>query len=468
MVAVAVGQLVDRRKLSWPTPIKEVLPDFNHYDPSITNLTTVVDLLSYRTGLSGDISLTFQGDGDALLPADQLIRTINRMEMVDTFRNTWSYNSWGYSLAELMVEKLSGLAIHEYLDQFVYGPLEMHDTTTQPSFTAGDNVADPYASFANSTPVHVAKRMEFRDTLFEPAAGAYVNVDDMLKWSAALLDTYQSGGKPDSPLKELDRIFSAEIPVRGPSYRERSYALGWIRTQLPGVLGAMGENVDILGGIDDLPELGHHAPSKLCFYHLGSTVGYYSSIVLFPETQSAVVVLANSIPLSDSPDNIAQAITQALFDFPQPIDFVSLTTMVTCKLVESYDEMAATLAQRRQSGTNRPNLNEYAGRYWNGLGNFVLEITAYEEDGTDTLQLAFQALKSQIYSLRHLANDTFEWSLTLNEEASRGRYHISDPSYFIVEFLSEGRTITKLSWIGYTFVKEEHHDSFSQIVFEKT
>ncbi|PGH01867.1 hypothetical protein AJ79_07804 [Helicocarpus griseus UAMH5409] len=455
MVAVAVGQLVDAGKLSWTTPIKDILPDFHHYDPSVTNLTTVVDIMSHRAGFSGDISLTFQGDGDALLPADQLIPTINTMKMVDTFRSRWSYSSWGYSLAGLIVEKLSGLTLHEYLDRFVYGPLKMHHTTTQPSFAVGENVAEPYASFANATPVRTT-RMEFRNTLFEAAAGTYTNVDDMLKYSAALLEAYQSNGKSNSTLKELDKIFSAQIPVREPSYRERSYALGWIRTQLPGVLGLMGDNFDIIGSVAGLPEIGQCAPSKLCFYHQGSTVGYYSFIALFPETQSAVVVLSNSIALTDSPDTIAQAVSQALFDFPHPIDYVSFTEKATRKLVKSYDKIATTIARKRQKGTKR-HLNEYTGRYWNDLNNFVLEVTLSEHSEEDTLLLSFQGLKSQIYSLRHLANDTFEWSLTLDDEASRGRYHINDADYFIVDFISKNGNIAELTSMGYTFVKDGRH-----------
>jgi len=46
-----------------------------------------------------------------------------------------------------------------------------------------------------------------------------------------------------SPLKSVLKLFEAQIPLEpGPSPYERSYALGWIRTELPGRLGMAGQN----------------------------------------------------------------------------------------------------------------------------------------------------------------------------------------------------------------------------------
>jgi hypothetical protein len=64
-------------------------------------------------------------------------------------------------------------------------------------------------------------------------------------------------------------------------------------------------------------------------------------------------------------------------------------------------------------------------------------------------------LMSQVYSLRHLEGDTFEWSLSLDETAKRGRYHRTDAPYFTIDFFSESGKVRKLRWAEYTFVKED-------------
>ncbi|KAJ5728692.1 beta-lactamase/transpeptidase-like protein [Penicillium malachiteum] len=191
--------------------------------------------------------------------------------------------------------------------------------------------------------------MVFENTLFEAAAGAYSNVEDMLNYSKALLEPYSSDHAPD----ELNVLLSGHIPVLGPSFRERSYAMGWIRTQLPGVLGVMGENIGILGSVEELPLLGKGSPSMICLYHQGSTAGYYSNIALFPETKSAIVVLANSISLTDFPDTISQSIAQVLFDFPDPVDFVEFTKDTRAKLISQYEKQAAAIAARRRLDTQK-------------------------------------------------------------------------------------------------------------------
>lgn len=459
MVAAGISKLVHEEKLKWTTPIKEIIPEFKTQHASIASMTTVIDLLAQRTGLSGDISFTFQGDGDALMTADQLLLMVQHMESVTPFREQCSYSSWGYSLAGLVIERLSGQSLRQFLKASIFDPLGMHSTTTQPHIQEGDNVAEPHATLEDSTPYHLGKRMVLKDTLFKAAAGAYTNVDDMLRWCSALLSISDPSSKPNqeskSPLKGLRMVLSGHVPLMSPSSRERSYAMGWVRTQLPGVLGVLGENMDILGAVSELPELGRGLPSKLCIYHLGATVGYYSPVFLFPESQSAIVVLTNSIPLTDAPDNLGQAVAQALFGFHDPIDFVELTKMVKGRLLDQHKDMASEIS--RKKGPDAPNraLDEYIGKYVNELGNFVLTIEKHDVDGS-VLQLSFQGLKSQSYELRPLDGDTFEWSMTLDEEARRGRYHITSTSYFVIEFLSDKGKITRLRWAeSYMFAKQD-------------
>ena len=441
-VAAGIGKLVDEQKLNWTTPIKDVLPEWRNTDDAVTSLTTIVDCLAHRTGLPGNYQLTFQGDGDALSPRDQLIPIINAMQLVTSFRSEWIYSSWGYAVAGLIIERLSHSKLDDFLHQEIYEPLQMWDTTTQPEFPVEGNIAKPYAALSRGWPQPLKRRMVFRDTFFEAAGGAFTSVDDMLKWSSAIFEAMAS---PNPVLKQTEELFTSHISISPPSFRERAYGMGWIRTQLPGTVGIMGDNAAILP-LRELPELGRNSPSMLTLYHQGSTAGYYSSIFLFPETESAIVVLTNSISLCDAADFIGQAYTQALFNFSDGADYVEITRNASRRLISIYDDLFNTIEAQRKPDTRAHPLMSYTGRFWNSLNNFVLEIQLQPTNDT-CLQVAFQGLKSQIYALRHLRHETFEWSLSLDEEARRGRYHTWHPDFYKFHFhTSEDGTVDAIRW----------------------
>lgn len=439
----AIGSLVEDGLLSWETPIRDILSEFEHKDPYITNMTTVVDLLTHRTGLDADISIAFQGNGEFLLPKEQLIPTFNDLDQVDPFRGMWGYNNWGYGVVGQIIEQVARTPLNEYLTRAVYSRLGMQNTTTKISSLHSENIAKPYTTDSKGKPVGLRSAMTFEGSLFEAAGAAYSNVDDMLSYASTILSSYQDGGY-SNPM--LDTILSGQIPVFGPTFRERSYGMGWIRTQLPGTLGIMGNNLLIQRSLQQLPVIGRGSPSKLCIYHQGSTVGYFSNIALFPETESAVVVLSNSIALTDSPDTISQALVQALFDFPKPIDFVGFTERSAQKLIKTYEQLAADMKAMRREGTRRFDPGQYAGRYINDLQNFILEIRLGAND--DTFEMLFQGKSSQKYELRHLQDDVFEWSLSLDGEAKHGRFHIPTVFYFLVEFYATQGRVDRLVWQG--------------------
>lgn len=95
------------------TPIRKVLPGFTPQDFCLAQIAGLDDLLAHRTGLSPSISLSFQGDGDSLLAADQILPIVNSLKQVKPMRQEWIYNSWGYSVAGLVVEKLRPRSLAE-------------------------------------------------------------------------------------------------------------------------------------------------------------------------------------------------------------------------------------------------------------------------------------------------------------------------------------------------------------------
>ena len=107
LVAAAVGRLVDEKKLSWDTLVKDVSPEFQHDSPPVTAILTAADILWHRCGLAdgGTMSLAFQGDGEMLLPRSSLFDLFNHSPVAFPIRQSWDYFVWGYSLAGGIIER---------------------------------------------------------------------------------------------------------------------------------------------------------------------------------------------------------------------------------------------------------------------------------------------------------------------------------------------------------------------------
>ncbi|KAK3324481.1 penicillin-binding protein [Cercophora scortea] len=432
--AASAAHLFDSEPSSiWSRPIRDIIPDYQPKDSRLDRLVSPADFLSHRTGLFPDMSVAVQGDQEFLLSAEQLIPAVSDIDTVASFREEWLYNNWGYSVIAKAIEKLSGKPYHEYVREAVIDPLKLTSTTTRPERGSGSDFAEAYAALDDGSFYHLPQRLPFKDSLFEASGGMYSTVNDLLKYANAVL---QANEDPESsPLKNIKMLLSNQVPLDNPSHLYRFYGMGWVLTQLPGVVGLQGDNAELFEW-DELPILGSGSPPRMAFYHQGAAFGYYSSIFLFPETRSAVVVLTNSSPLNDAADWIAQVYVSALFGFQPGADYVKLARESRARKVGNMAKLKAGLDAIRHGSpddTHRP-LEVYIGKYYNHRGNFFLDIRPHHDTPASCLQLVFQGKDLHTYQLRHLRGDTFEWALDYNESASRARFAIWDSEYFIVDF----------------------------------
>ncbi|KAI0867606.1 beta-lactamase/transpeptidase-like protein [Hypoxylon argillaceum] len=456
--AVAITNLLDHHpNITLDTPVDQILPDFTPLDERLQGQVSLGDFLSHRSGLLGDLSFALQGQFECLLAKAQLLPTASRLKTIAPNRLQWSYNNWGYGIVGAVIEKWSGKRFDRYIKESILDPLGLQHTTSQPDFQLRDNFANTHIALCDATPLPVNGIYFFKDTFFEPAGGLYSNVDDMLKWAKAVLLAETSPS--DGPLRNIPAIISNQVPLHRPSHDFHFYGLGWIRTQLPGVVGLQGDNPELLP-LKDLPILGAGDSPMMMYYHQGSAMGYYSTLFLFPETESAIVVLTNSIPLNDAADWIAQAYAAALFNFPKPANYVALAKESRRSKVAAVNSIKSKFnGMRRNYPGNRPRLplQSYWGIYDNDAGNFFIDISQHQANKTSLL-LKFQGKESQAYELRHLFDDTFEWALTYDESARKERSPILDPMYFKVHFHVESdvenaaKHVASFQWAGITDV----------------
>ncbi|KAJ5135239.1 Peptidase S12 Pab87-related C-terminal [Penicillium bovifimosum] len=435
LVAAGIGKLVDDGKLQWTTSLRSIIPEVDRSCVDWTHRATIADILAHRCGLDGEVVNLLSDGGNNTISSSlkALLKTVASIPRPLPYRESWHMCVWAYALAAHVIERISGQPIHQYLHEELFQPLGMNSTTLRPLFEGNDNMADPHYSLSNGEAYPLGFQPSFGGSAFEASRAAYSTVNDLLRLAKATLAASQNiEGSVNAVLKQIPQILSNHVAMENPSLLERSYGFGWARAQLPGVVGLLGGNSK-LWEISEQPVLGAGNQSRLMVYHQGGGPGYSSFLAIFPETQSAVVVLMNTSAVSDAADWIARSLVEGLFGFANPTDYTKLAEEGRRRRLDRFNKVHDKLAEERVQGASLVPLECYIGKYFNEKYDFMLEI-ALNPTSESSLMIYFQGRQTQSYNLRHHHDHVFEWSLSFDEIQKAGRYDVADPSYYKIRF----------------------------------
>jgi CubicO group peptidase (beta-lactamase class C family) len=445
--AEAIAILVDEGKLSWNTPVKDLFREFQVNDSTITNYSTMIDLLGHRTGLERADALWAQACQGPLLSREQAMPTINQLRAVTPFRGQYRYNNWGYEIAGRIIESLSESSFSQFLKEKIFEPLEMTRTFNDDVNCHGaDNIAKAYSILDDYSTWQISRPTIVDGTLMNPAGGIQSTINDLLKYYGALLKSSdhqfesRTNSTPGSPLKQLSTLLSGHIST-APSIREQSYALGWARAQLPGALCDTSRNA---GLISPFPIIGDPKQPRLAIYHHGMLVGAANAVYLFPESETAVVLLSNSVAFNDGPDWIGHLIIQTIFNDTTKHDYLKLAQQTADVARGAYAKVEEQLAKSRVPGGPPRPLADYVGTYRNNVKTFFIDVA--ERDGK--LWMNFQGNKEETYLLSHSHEDEFTWLMTRDDQVKRSRNAITWADFWRISFDFGGTASPqRLFWI---------------------
>ena len=183
---------------------------------------------------------------------------------------------------------------------------------------------------------------------------------------------------------------------------------------LPGPLGVTGYNGMF---VPNMPTVRAGSTSRLVLHHQGSMPSFTSATLLFPKTESVVAVLSSPPPLNDAADRVSQLLAEHIFETKDITDFAKLARDSAEAHIQYCKDISLELdALKKRDATPRP-LEQYAGDYYNSIGNLRLQIKLESQE----LFLLFQGLPSEAYALHHLHSDTFHWHVPYNEDVKRTR-----------------------------------------------
>jgi CubicO group peptidase (beta-lactamase class C family) len=416
--ATLLAQLHVEEALSTDGRVREYLPDFQVYDPWITDEIRISDLLTHRSGLP-----TFGGDHLWIgqdLPRDEVVRRVRYLQPAGPFRASFHYQNLMYLVAGQVAAAVGGESWDELLQRRILDPLGMRSTTTTLELLEGvEDVASAHEHVGGELMV-----VEYDDTRgIAPAAGLGSNVLDMARWMRVNLNGGVLDGTrilPERAMRELHRV---HYPLGVSPWAEANlgqrfngYGYGWFISEYKG---------------------------RKVVSHSGGLTGMISLQTLLPEEGIGVVVLTNYAPSAPT-RAITYTILDALLGEPSR-DWNSVYRGFVDQGRRSADRAEAELqASRVPDAKPIFSLEAYTGTYESRLSG---SATVRLEDG----RLVFD------YNPRHLG-DLEHW------EGNRFRVHWRHPifdmeprTFLEFEVTSEGavEALTVTFYHPNRFVKTE-------------
>ena len=137
-----MGQLVDEGLVKWSDTVKNILPDFKYYDPYVTENMQLIDVMTHRTGIGGQVGTYFPNLG---YDREDCYKMLALIEPAYSFRGAYQYNNSTFLIAEKIIEKVTGKTWEENLQERVFDKVGMKSSSANAAgFAASSNVATPH------------------------------------------------------------------------------------------------------------------------------------------------------------------------------------------------------------------------------------------------------------------------------------------------------------------------------------
>lgn len=254
--ALAVLQLVEAGKIELDAPVRTYLPWFELADKEASAKITVRNLLNHTTGISTKDGNRFLSSPQGL---EETVRGLNIIQLTQPVGTTFQYSNLNYSIAGLIVEKVSGQSYADYVTQRIFKPLEMRHSYASRAPALADGLAAGYHYMFG----HAFERDYPAPPSGVPEGYLIASAEDMTHYAMAHLNDGRYGDTSVLSAQGIAELHAPAIPAGG----DQHYAMGWT-----------------VGTADGIPVI----------QHSGDSGNFHSIVVLMPDRGAGFVLLANA------------------------------------------------------------------------------------------------------------------------------------------------------------------------------
>jgi hypothetical protein len=289
------------------------------------------------------------------------------------------------------------------------------------------------------------------DTGFGGAVAARSSTKELLIMYQSLLHAYDHQKKndvhstPGSPFKYVRRILSAHIGIGDASPEQQGYCLGTYRTRLPGNLSFASYNSMLLGKEHD-QLFGTTNEGREVFHQVARFTGYNGSMLLDPQSKSAMFVLVNSLPLFDITDIIGKLLLGTIIGEQDQQEYIKLAKSVKNTNMTLFDTYKAGLVARKTGTPPSLPLGDFEGDYWNETKIMCYRVYAH---GDGQLRVEPKGSSLTNYVLEPMGGNTFYLPPNREKELSQSMWPFTSLKSRIFKFDCSEDKVLNFSW---------HHD----------
>ena len=184
MTAFVIAKYAEKEKLKWTTKFFDIFPDWKETSKVDYYNITLQDLLSHRAKIQ-----VFQGDNDPIIPDfkgtkqekrkkfGKFVLTLNPVEIDSTHK--FNYSNAGYTLATLMLEKVTQKSWEELVEKVFNKDLKLNVKFSWPE---NQNIKDTWGhSFENDKLTPVPSNTNYHLDFTEPAGDINIKLKDYAK-----------------------------------------------------------------------------------------------------------------------------------------------------------------------------------------------------------------------------------------------------------------------------------------------
>lgn len=288
LTTLMLAKLLDEGKLTWETPVTQLLPSFQLGDPEITKRVLVKHLICACTGLPRqDYEWLFQFKG---VTCEGALKTLATIKPTSEFGALFQYSNslaaaGGFVGGHVAFPDLDlGAAYDKAMQTRVFDPLGMTATTFDFARALASNHASAHAPDVDGKPALAVMDVNYAVIPVRPAGGAWSSVRELLKYVQMELD---EGKLPD-----------------GTSYLSRDTLLARRKPQV-----SIGQ--DTTYGMGLMVDTKYGMP---VVHHGGDLIGFHSDMIWIPGQNVGAVILTNGDPGWTLRGAFRRKLLEVLFD----------------------------------------------------------------------------------------------------------------------------------------------------------
>ena len=250
--AWGVMKLVEDQKLNLDAPASNYISSWKLPSSEFnSNKVTIRNLLQHTAGLSVHGYNGYESKNELTSTVKSLSGTTNQDEAVKLImepESKWKYSGGGYTILQLVIEEVSGKSFAKYMQETIFKPLKMKNT----SFTISKRILKKSAKAYDEN----AKEIPLRLFNAQAAAGLHTTLNDLILFAKASFSDHKVLSE-----KSIRQLTSPTKLSRG------DYGMGYM----------------IMNRFGDFTLTGHG----------GSNEGWHAGFMLDFASKSGIIILTN-------------------------------------------------------------------------------------------------------------------------------------------------------------------------------